>query len=72
MLAAFSDIGLDSTKLGVHSLRSGGATAAAAAGITDRLFKKHGRWRSEKAKDGYVREGLTEKIVCFQKLRSLE
>ena len=68
MLAAFSDIGLDSTKFGVHNLRSGGATAAAAAGFTDRLFKKHGRWRSEKAKDGYVREGLTEKLSVSKNL----
>jgi hypothetical protein len=39
-------------------LRSGGATAAAAAGIDDRLFKKHGRWKSDKAKDGYVKENI--------------
>ena len=39
---------------GLHSLRSGGASAAANAGIPDRLFKRHGRWRSENAKDGYI------------------
>jgi hypothetical protein len=33
-------------KFGLHSLRSGGATAAANYGIKDRLFKRHGRWRS--------------------------
>jgi hypothetical protein len=31
-------VGLDKRKVGLHSLRSGGATAAAAAGIYDRLF----------------------------------
>ncbi|KAK3108077.1 hypothetical protein FSP39_000719 [Pinctada imbricata] len=46
-------LGLDPTVFGLHSLRSGGATAAANAGISDRLFKKHGRWKSDKAKDGY-------------------
>jgi hypothetical protein len=40
------------------SLRSGGATAAANAGLSDRLFKKHGRWCSDNAKDGYVHENL--------------
>ena len=42
-------------------LRSGGASSAAAVGISVRLFKKLGRWRSEKAKNGYVRETIQEK-----------
>ena len=62
ILSALEDIGLDKKKFGLHSLRSGGATAAAAAGIPDRIFKKHGRWKSEKAKDGYVKERLFEKL----------
>lgn len=45
-------IGLDSSKFCLHSLRSGGASQAANAGVPDRLFKAHGRWRSETAKDG--------------------
>jgi hypothetical protein len=32
---------------GVHSFRSGGAAAAANSGIPDRLFKRHGRRKSE-------------------------
>lgn len=39
LLAALESIGLDKSKFGLHSLRSGGATAAASAGIADRLFK---------------------------------
>ena len=39
---------------GLHSLRAGGASAAANAGVPDRMFKRHGRWRSENAKDGYI------------------
>ena len=58
ILSALQSIGLDKSKFGLHSLRSGGATSAAASGICDRLFKKHGRWRSDKAKDGYVRENI--------------
>ena len=40
----------------LHSRRSGGASAAARAGVPDRLFKRHGRWRSENTKDGYVKD----------------
>ena len=53
---------------GLHSLRSGGATQAAKAGIPDRLIKKHGRWVSEVAKDMYIREALNEKLKVSQSL----
>ena len=55
-LAKLKLLGFDTTKFSLHSLRSGGATAAANAGVADRLFKRHGRWRSETAKDGYVKD----------------
>ena len=43
VLGALSNIGLDKSQFGVHSLRAGGATAAASAGIPDRAFRRHGR-----------------------------
>ena len=39
---AFKDI-TDVSSISLYSLRAGGATAAAIAGIADRLFKRHGR-----------------------------
>ena len=57
LLENLRKIGLDSSKFGLHSMRSGGASEAANCGLVcDRLFKKHGRWRSDSAKDGYVKE----------------
>ena len=44
--------------ISLHSLRARGATAAANASINDRLFKRHGRWLSENAKDGYVKDNF--------------
>ena len=58
ILNAFEKIGLPRSKLGLHSLHSGGATAAANSGLSDRLFKRHGRWKSENAKDGYIKDNL--------------
>ena len=55
-LTSLTKIGLPCGDYGLHSLRSGGASGAANAGISDRLFKRHGRWRSETAKDGYVQD----------------
>jgi len=57
-------IGLERKNFGTHSLRAGGATTAANRGIPDRLFKRHGRWKSEKAKDMYVKD-------CLQSLLSV-
>jgi len=52
----------------LHSLRSGGATTAAEAGIPDRVFKRHGRWKSDKAKDGYVQDSLEKRLTVSQSL----
>ena len=43
-------MGLDLKSFSWHSFRSGGASAAANGGISDRMFKRHGRWRSENAR----------------------
>ena len=48
-LNKLAELGFDPKQFGLHSLRSGGATAAANSGVPDRLFKRHGRWRSESA-----------------------
>ena len=58
VLDAISKIGLNPKHFGLHGLRSGGATAAANNGVSDRLFKRHGRWISERAKDGNVKDSI--------------
>ena len=60
VLEASEKIRLPRNKFGLPSLRSGGATSAANIGVKDRLFKKHGRWKSEKAKDGYIKHNIRE------------
>ena len=47
---------------GLHSLRIGGATAAANNDLPDRVIKKHGRWKSENAKDIYCREDIQHQL----------
>ena len=68
VLEKLHQIGLDKSKFGLHSLRSGGASAAANAGVPDRWFKRHGRWRSENAKDGYVKDKLEDRLSVSQKI----
>ena len=55
-------VGLDPTKYGLHSLRSGGTTAAAAAKVPHRLLKRHGGWHSE-AISCYIQESLDNLLL---------
>ena len=61
--------GIASGNFGLHSMRSGGASAAANAGVADRLFKRHGGWKSEAAKDGYVKESLADLLQVSRSLQ---
>ena len=68
VLEKLSELGLDQKQFGLHSLRSGGASAAAYAGVPDRLFKRHRRWRSENAKDGYVKDSLESRLSVSKRI----
>ena len=57
--AALANAGVDADRYGLHSLRAGGASDAAAAGIPDRLIRRHGGWRSETAALGYFKETIS-------------
>ena len=65
LLAKIAQIIWDPNLFGMHSLRADGATAAANAGVPDKLFKWHGRWKSETVKHGYryVEDSL-ESTIC--------
>lgn len=54
---------------GLHSLRAGGATTAANAGVNDGCWKRHGRWKSETAKDGYVADSLQSRLSVTKALK---
>ena len=52
VLSAFDSIGLPKQDYGLHSLRAGGASAATNVRVSDRL------WKSDKAKDGYIKDNV--------------
>ena len=51
-------IGEDPDKFGLHSLRSGGVSAAAMTGVPDRLIQRQGGWKSEAGMKCYFSESL--------------
>ena len=61
------DLGYQLEEFGLHSLRAGGASAAANAGVPYHLFKRHGHWRSENVKDGYVEDSLDKRLEVSKK-----
>ena len=51
--------------LGLHSLRSGGATIA---DVNERCWKHHGRWKSDSSKDGYVTDSIANRLEVSKHL----
>lgn len=68
LLNSLVELGFPKSSYGLHSLRSGGASAAANAGVSDRLFKRHGRWKSDRAKDGYVKDNINSLLSVSRSL----
>ena len=68
LLDKLQSLGYERSLFGTHSFRAGGATLAANQGVPDRMFKRHGRWRSETAKDGYVKDSLDARLEVSRKL----
>ena len=62
LFSALETLGVHKKYFGLHNLISAGATAAAAANVEDRLLKKHGRWKTDKNKDGYVKKNISERL----------
>ena len=61
--------GLEPSLYGIHSLRAGGASAAAALGIPDRLFQRQGGWRSEKSRNNYIQESLESLLTVTRTIQ---
>lgn len=55
--------------LGVHSLRASGASMAAnSEGVNERCLKRHGRWKTDVAKDGYIKDALDKRLAISKAL----
>lgn len=61
--------GLEPSLYGIHSLRAGGASAAAARGIPDRLFQRQGGWRSAKSRNNYIQESLESLLTVTKTIQ---
>ena len=62
LLEVLEKVGLNSRDFGLHSLRSGGATAAAEKNVSERLIKIHGRWKSDFSRDNYIKDSVDNKL----------
>ena len=68
LLNKILQLGYDLKLFGLHSLQTGGATAAANSDVPSRLFKPHGRWKFESAKDGYTEDSIEKRLEVSTQL----
>lgn len=68
LLSTLSEVGCKKEQFGLHSLRSGGVSEAAHNRIPERLLKSHGRWKTDLAKDGYIKENLKNRLSVSKSL----
>ena len=55
------DLGLPPEEFGLHSFRANSR-------LLDRCFKRHGRWKSENAKDGYIKDDIKSRLEVSNSL----
>lgn len=67
LLSRLREVAPDGLNLGLHSLRAGGASAAANAGVNDRCWRRHGRWRSDAA-NGYIKDSVNNRLQVSKSL----
>ena len=65
MKEKIQEIGLDAQKYGLHSLWAGGVTNG---GVPNRKSKSHSHWKSETAKDGYVKDSVDKRLLVSKSL----
>ena len=51
-------VNLDWRNYELHSLRSGGGSLAPYNGVSDTLSKRQGKWKTDRANDGYIEDSL--------------
>ena len=67
VLAKFRALGVDTSGIGLHSLRIRGASVAL-SGVPDHVIKNHGRWKSDSAKELYCRENLRRQLLATSRI----
>ena len=68
VLSLLKKLGLSSEDYGLHSMPAGGCTMATHLGVKERFIKKHGRWKSDRLKDGYTHPTLNGLLLVLPNL----
>ena len=68
VLQAFVELGCPKNLFGLHSFKGRSCFAADNAGVSDRLFKRHGRWKTDQAKDCYIKDKLDSLLSVSKSL----
>ena len=52
------------SQFSTHSLRAGGATAAANAAVSDCIIQRYSRWKSSSLKNMYIKDNISKHLQC--------
>ncbi len=70
IIAGLTPYVTDPSSLGTHSLRAGGASAAASSGIVnERCITRQGGWKSTSSKDMYIKDSLVNKLAVTRAMK---
>jgi len=67
LLSRLRKVGETGLNLGLHSLNSGGASAAEFANVNVRCWRRHGRWKIDGAND-YIKDSLKRRLSVSRNL----
>ncbi|KAJ8305539.1 hypothetical protein KUTeg_016084 [Tegillarca granosa] len=62
VILQLGNLSLRGLDLGLHSLRSGGATTSVNLNINNRCWKRHWRWKTDSSKGGYIVDSVDKRL----------
>lgn len=68
VLDKFRAIDVDTSRMGLYSLRISGASAALKSGVNHHVIQKYGRWKSDSAKKLYCCESLRWQLLATSRI----
>lgn len=68
LFSTLKSVAGEHVNIGIHSLRSGGATVAASSKVDGRCLKRHFRWKSDLANNGLIVDSIDKRLMVSKSL----
>lgn len=68
ILSMLKSVAGEHVNIEIHSLRSGVAIVATSSNVDERFLKRHGRGKSDSAKNGYIVDSIDKRLLVSKSL----